>query len=75
MANHMWQGPTKTLYLGVGVSCCTAPSEDHLGAAWDRHRPAMLALLSAGSLQGISLRMDDEERRLFDVEISELNMR
>ena len=35
----------EALHLGLGLSCCSSPSEPDLGVVWGRHRPALVNLL------------------------------
>ena len=32
-------------FQGVGLSCCSSPSELDLGVVWGRHRPALINML------------------------------
>ena len=35
----------EALHLGLGLSCCSSPSEPDLGVVWGRHRPALVNML------------------------------
>ncbi len=64
LVNHVWEraGPRAVaLSPGVGAGadgCCAAPDAAAVGAAWDRHRPALLAMATSAYLQGAHIQVE-----------------